>query len=52
MLRKILVPNRNVVRVWRKLHTEEHCNMYSFPNESDQVKKVEVGRACNTYVGD
>ena len=50
MLRRIFGPKRDeVTGVWRKLYNEELIYLYSSP---DTVKKNEMGRAWNAYVGE
>jgi hypothetical protein len=55
VLRRIFGPKRDeVTGEWRKLHSEELHNLYSFPDiirqvKSSQVKANEVGRACGMH---
>jgi hypothetical protein len=50
VLRGIFGPKRDeVTGEWRKLHTEEHHNLYSSPDIIRKVKVNEVGRACGTH---
>jgi hypothetical protein len=50
VLRRILGPKRDEVKgEWRKLHSEELHNLYSFPDIIRQVKANEVGGACGTH---
>jgi hypothetical protein len=53
VLRRIFGLKRDqVTGDWRKLHNELH-NLYSLPNnQNDQVKEVEMGRACGTNGGE
>jgi hypothetical protein len=50
VLRRIFGPKRDeLMGEWRKLHSEELHNLYSFPHIISQVKTNEVGRECGTY---
>jgi hypothetical protein len=48
MLRRIFEQKRDeVIGVWRKLHNEEFCDLYSLPSILRMIKsKGEMGRAC------
>jgi hypothetical protein len=48
VLRRIFGSKRNeVTGGWRKLHGELH-NLYSSPNQNDQVKKNDMDMECST----
>jgi hypothetical protein len=50
VLRRIFGPKRDeVTGEWRKLHSEELHNLYSFPDIIRQVKANEVGGACSSH---
>jgi hypothetical protein len=50
VLRKIFGPKRNeVIEGWRKLHNEEHHNLYYLSNIIRIIKVNEMDRACSTY---
>jgi hypothetical protein len=55
VLRKVFGPRRDeVTGEWRKLHNEELNDLHVLLTKcysSDQIKKNEMGRACNTYGG-
>jgi uncharacterized membrane protein len=55
VLRRIFGPKRDKVTVeWRKLHNEELNDLRVLLTKcysSDQIKKNEMGGACNTYGG-
>jgi hypothetical protein len=54
VLRRVSGPKRDeVTGEWRKLHNEEHNDLYSIPKYSTggKIKKNEVGRACGAYGG-
>jgi len=45
-------PKRNEVKEeWRKLHKEEHKDLYSSPDtfSGDQIEKNKMDRTCSTY---
>ena len=50
VLRRIFGPKRDeVTGEWRKLHNDEHYELFSSPNLIWMIKKSEMGRACSTY---
>jgi len=52
VLRIIFGPRRDeLIREWRKLHSEELNDLYSSPNifSGDKIKKNEMGGACSAY---
>jgi hypothetical protein len=50
VLRRIFGPKRDeVTGEWRKLHSEELHNLYSYPDIIRQVKANEVGGTCGTH---
>ena len=48
------MPKRDeVIQKWRKLQNEERNDLHSSPNTGQVIIETnEVGRACNTYVGE
>jgi hypothetical protein len=52
VLKRIFSPKRDqVTEEWRKLHNEEHHNLFSLPNIIRMIKEDEMGRACTTNGG-
>jgi hypothetical protein len=55
VLRRIFGPKMDeVTGEWRRLHSRELYALYSSPNiiRGDQVKNIEIGRACSTNGGE
>jgi len=55
MLRGLFGPERDeVTREWRKLHNEEHNDLYCLPNivRVIKIEKNEMGGACSTCGGE
>ena len=52
VLRRIFGPKRvEGTREWRKLHNEDHNDLYSSHNIVWVIKKKEMGRACGASGG-
>jgi hypothetical protein len=52
VLRRIYGHKRNeVTGEWRKLHNEEHHNLYSHNCAGDKIEKNEMDGACSADVG-
>jgi hypothetical protein len=41
-------PFHPLLYIWRELHSEEICNLYSSPN-MDQIKEDDMGQACSMH---
>jgi hypothetical protein len=53
VLRRIFGPKRDeVTGEWRKLHNDEHYELFSSPYIIWVIKKNEMGGACSTYSGE
>jgi hypothetical protein len=51
VLRRIFGPKREATGEWRRLHNEEHNDLYSSPNIVQVIKAKKIGPACGTYGG-